>query len=935
MYSRFRVRLLLTIAALCAIVLASCGGGSASSGGAAVGVVVTPTTAATAVVSLLAGNLGGPTFADGSSATARFDTPSGITIDGSGNLYVADSGNDIIRKITPAGVVSTFAGTLDTSGTQDGSGTAANFSNPQGLAVDKSGNIYVADSGGDTIRKITPTGTVTTLAGLAGAAGYLDTTPSEPIAEFDGPSGLAVDASGNVYVADTLNNVIREITTAGAVVTVAGTAPSSNSATNAGSADGAAASSSFKNPTGIAVDALGNIYVADTGNGTIRKISTLGTVSTIAGSAGLTGSSDGSGSAALFSNPSGITIDSSGNLDVTDGNTIRHIVTSSSPAVVTTVAGSRTASGSANGAGTVATFNGPRSIVADSAGNLYVTDTQNDAIRRINSALVVSTLAGSLPPFSESGQPGATDGARSAASFYLPVGLTVDASGNVYVADDFNAIIRSVSPTGVVKTIAGLADNQGIANGPGVAARFTSPVGVAADSAGNLYVADTYNCVIRKITPAGQVTTLAGSAGTIGSTDGQGSAARFDGPSGIAVDSNGTIYVSDSGNATIRKITPGGLVSTLAGSPGAGGSTDGQGAAATFTNPFGLAVDSSGNIYVADTYNDNIRKITPSGLVSTVAGVAQQAGSSDGLATSASGSGPLATFNHPNGAAVDSAGNIFVADTNNDTVREITTAGQVITVAGSAGVQGVVLGTGGTLSEPEGIAVDSADNLYVTSENSVVEINFATAPTVALTTSASSVYLGNSTTLNWWSSSNTTACTASGAWSGSEGATGTLNVQPSAIGTSTYTLSCTGPGGSSSQSVAVAVTAPPPVPAVTTFSATPSAITLGQSTTLSWTTANASSCTASGSWGGGEVTDGSYIATPATTGVQTYNLTCNGAGGASPTASTAVTVNAAASTTTSSTSTSTSTSSSGHGGAAGLDLLTALGLLGLLRRRLR
>ena len=188
-----------------------------------------------------------------------------------------------------------------------------------------------------------------------------------------------------------------------------------------------------------------------------------------------------------------------------------------------------------------------------------------------------------------------------------------------------NDTIRKITPAGVVTTFAGTAGQSGSADGTGAAARFTNPEGTAVDGAGNVYVADTFNDTIRKITPAGVVTTLAGTAGQGGSADGTGAAARFAFPTGVAVDGAGNVYVADTDNDTIRKITPAGVVTTLAGTAGQSGSADGTGAAARFNSPFGLAVDGAGNIYVADEDNDAIREITPAGVVSTLAGTAGQA----------------------------------------------------------------------------------------------------------------------------------------------------------------------------------------------------------------------------------------------------------------------------------------------------------------------
>ena len=301
----------------------------------------------------------------------------------------------------------------------------------------------------------------------------------------------------------------------------------------------------------------------------------------------------------------------------------------------------------------------------DSAGNIYVADAGNDTIRKITPAGVVSTLAGSP------GQAGSADGTGSAARFNSPEGVAVDSAGNVYVADTGNDTIRMITPAGVVTTLAGTPGKAGSNDGAGSAALFNSPEGVAVDSAGNIYVADTGNDTIRMMMPGSPYSTMTwGTAGKPGSADGPGIDALFNRPEGVAVDSAGNVYVADTGNDTIRKITASammvGMTTTLAGSPDQPGSVDGTGSAALFDSPEGVVVDSAGNVYVADTGNDTIRMIMSGSMVMTLAGTAGQSGSVDGT-------GSAARFSGPEGVAVDSAGNVYVADTGNDTIRKLST----------------------------------------------------------------------------------------------------------------------------------------------------------------------------------------------------------------------------------------------------------------------
>ena len=323
----------------------------------------------------------------------------------------------------------------------------------------------------------------------------------------------------------------------------------------------------------------------------------------------------------------------------------------------TTLAGLALNAGTTDGTGSAARFSLPSGVGVDSAGNVYGADTFNHTIRKVTPGGVVTTLAGLAGVF------GSTDDTGSAARFYFPHGVAVDSAGNVYVADTDNHTIRKVTSVGTVSTLAGQAGSNGSSDGTGSAARFKNPRGVAVDSAGNVYVTEYGNHTIRMVTPGGVVTTLAGLAGSFGSSDGTGSAARFNGPAGVGVDSAGNVYVADSVNHTIRMVTPGGVVTTLVGLAGSLGSSDGTGSAARFHYPSGVAVNSAGNVFVGDTYNHTIRKIAPGAGVTTIGGLAGSLGSSDGT-------GSVARFRYPYGVAVDNADNVYVADAENHTIRK-------------------------------------------------------------------------------------------------------------------------------------------------------------------------------------------------------------------------------------------------------------------------
>ena len=632
--------------------------------------------------------------ADGPREAARFSSPFDVTVDNAGNLYVADTDNHTVRKITPDGMVTTLAGLAGVSGSTDGVGSAARFYHPEGITVDIFGNVYVADTDNQTIRKITPGGLVTTLAGVAGSNGNMDGIGRA--ASFNWPSGVAVDGTGNVYVTEIFNYDVRKITPAGVVTTLAGQAGSS------GNADGLGSDARFTDPGGVAVDAWGNIFVADTYNDRICKITPAGMVTTLRMA---------DGTAAYFYRPQKLGLDVVGNVYVSDS--LNHRILRLTTAGDLTTFANLPIDLPLEDPASVPYADG---VAVDALGNVYVADTGNSAVRKITQSGVMTTVAGFGPGF------GSTDGVGSVARFFYPAGVAADGAGNVYAADMANHTIRKIAPGGIVTTLAGLARSSGDADGTGSAARFNSPSAVAVDAVGNVYVADTGNGTIRKLTPAGVVSTLAGLAGSSGNIDATGSAARFSLPQSLAADAAGNVYVADihqplqnflrwSYYSEIRKITAGGEVTTLAtlsevpglvppppaalslaidragnllaadfytsviwrisvdgtasifaGTPTVygGDSVDGTGAAARFTALSGIAVDAAGSVYVADCHA--IRRIAPGGVVTTLAGVSELFGSADGT-------GSAARFNAPSGIAVDNAGRLYVADTDNQTIR--------------------------------------------------------------------------------------------------------------------------------------------------------------------------------------------------------------------------------------------------------------------------
>jgi len=681
--------------------------------------------------------------ADGTGAAARFSGPSGVAADNQGNVYVTDSGNNTIRKITPAGIVTTIAGLAGAKGSADGIGTNASFNLPTGIAVDTNEILYVADEFNDTIRKITPVGTnwmVSTLAGQVGVANWADGLGTNAL--FSTPAAIAVDVAGNVYVADTANDVIRQINSFGFVSTIAGQPH------HPGSANGTNNGAQFYMPYGITVDAATNIYVSDTINETVRKIVPVDAgwaVSTIAGQVLVSGSNDGVGTNAQFNGPVGIAVSGGTNLFLADNNddTIRKLALTGTNWTVSTVAGLVGVYGDADGATNNARFHSPIEVAADGAGNVYVADNNNNEIRKITASGLVSTFAGVST--------GSTDGPGTNALFWSTAAVALDPQGNVYVADYYNCTIRKIATNGVVSTIAGLAGNIGGADGTNSDARFYYPSDIALDNGGSLYVADAYNSTIRRITPVGTnwvTRTIAGQAQVYGIQDGTGTNAFFYVPAGIAVDAKTNIYVTDNYGMVVRKLAPVGtdwVVTTIAGLPYTSGSSNGIGTNAMFYFPRGLAVDNASNVYVADSENNSIRKLTPVGtnwLVSTLAGVAS-------IRDSADGTGTNAHFFFPDDVTLDAAGHLYVMDTYNQTIRKMTLVGTswvVTTVAGQVGVTGSAdgLGTNALFNYAQSAAFDSAGNIYVAdTHNSTIRLGQVVFPSLQI------VPAGNQAILSW------------------------------------------------------------------------------------------------------------------------------------------------------------------------------------------
>jgi len=617
------------------------------------------------MVSTVAGDVHISGSTDGNALGSWLNSPTSVAVDAAGNVFVADYKNNKIKKITPSGVVSTFAGS-GAAGSTDGTGIAASFNGPKGLAIDRFDMLYVADEGNNKIRKITPAGVVSTYSGT-GALGSNDA--SNTYATFYHPQALAINYNLQICVTQS-NNKIRVIPNGGNVYTIDGS----------GMYGGGTWSTDSLSLGGIAIDNTGFIYISDYTKNKIRKISPSGDLTTLAGT-GVAGQNNGPKASATFDKPMGLVLNATGDIYVANynQNVIRKITAAG---MVSNYIGN---SSGFNDSPLDVDFNGPYGVAIDAAGNIYVADYNNHAVRKINLSKETITIAGS-------GSPGDNDLLIPSASFNMPYGLAVDDSTNIFVADAGNNKIRKITPSGIVSTFAGSGDG-GYTDGIGAFASFSAPKGVAFDKSHNLFVVDADNNLIRKITPAGEVSTFAGS-GNSGSANGTGTAASFNSPFGIAIDTSNNLYITDQANNMVRKITPTGEVSTLAGSTTAG-STNGIGSAASFDSPYGVAVDAQGNIYVSDA--NNLRKIAPAGDVTTF----------------------VSGLNSCIGITVDPNGYLYLGSvlgyiyrvSPSGTLEVIVTSKYMTQITGSTNIDGSA--SNASFYTPVGMSMDASSNLYI------------------------------------------------------------------------------------------------------------------------------------------------------------------------------------------------------------------------------
>ncbi len=716
-------------------------------------------------ISTVAGNgTAGSTGDGGAASSAELNLPAGVTFDSAGNYYIAEFDGNRVREVTSAsGIITTVAGTGTAGYSGDGGqATSAQLHSPNAVALDGAGNLYIAEYGNNRIRKVTvANGVITTVAGN-GTAGYSGDGGQATSAELNAPTLAVVDGAGNIYIADRGNSRIRKVTVATGVITTA----AGNGVAGYSGDGGQATSAELNLPQGIALDGSGNLYIADSSNNRIREANiSSGVITTVAGNGtgGYAGDNGGATSAEI-SGPYDVALDSAGNFYLSDGGNFRIRKVNIGSGIITTVAGDGTIGDSGDGGTAMgAELNAPVGMAFDGAGNLYFADINNNVVRRLAlSTTFASTAVGSSSAAENfflqatsaetltSIIAGQSQGSKQEYGLGAITGCTVNgstsnASGTVCtVPITFspaypgvrNVPLSAVTGAGTVKfglsgtglgplaamtpgiisTVAGNGTAGETGNGgASISAELNGPNRLAVDSAGNIYIADSVGNVIRKVAAAtGFISTVAGNGNSTYSGDGGAATSAGMNPNGVEVDGAGNIYIADFGNGRVRKVTAAtGIISTFAGNGIQGFSGDGGLATnAKLNSPAYVVLDNAGDIYIADYNNNRIRKVSAAtGIITTIAGNGTRADAGDGgAATSAELNGPVAV-------AIDASGNFYIAEYMGSRIRKVTSAtGIIATVAGNG--TGGASGDGGVaisaeLNIPQGLALDAAANLYI------------------------------------------------------------------------------------------------------------------------------------------------------------------------------------------------------------------------------
>ena len=639
---------------------------------------------------------------DGGPATsAELASPAAVAVDGEGRVFVADTDNDCIREIDLDGTITTIAGSPGVAGFSGDGGAAilAQLSGPEGVAVDGLGRVFVADTGNNRIRRIAIDGTIATIAGTA-TAGYNGDARAATSAELAGPAGVAIDDQGRVLVADTGNARVRRIDGTGTISTVAG-----NGSAGYGGDGGPATSAMLAAPVAVAVEPSGRIAIADAANQVIRVVAADGTIATAAGQAQMPGfgGDGGQATAARLAFPIGVAIDGAGRIAIGDTANQRVRLVAADGTISTAAGTGAFGFGGDGQQATSAELANPFDVALDASGRIYIVDTDDHRVRRIEADGQLTTVAGTgIGGFSGDGGP------ATSAQLQDPEGIAIDAMGRIYIADSFNNRVRRIELDGTIDTIAGTgAQGFGGDGGPATAAKLAHPNGVAFDATGRIYIADTYNNRVRRIEPDGTIDTIAGTGASGYNGDGMAaSSAELSFPYRLVFDPSGRLVMSDTGNQRIRRIEADGTISTIAGDGSTGfGGDGGPATSAELAGPYGLAFDATGRLLIADNINNRIRRIALDGTISTIAGTGGQGGNGDaGPATTAEIAAPI-------GLVIDAMGRIVFADSRTNRIRRIETDGTITTIAGAVDPEDIGPVASARLVDTQAIAIGAAATL--------------------------------------------------------------------------------------------------------------------------------------------------------------------------------------------------------------------------------
>ena len=620
---------------------------------------------------------------DGAVATsAALAAPQNVAFDSAGNMYISDTTNQRVRMVAVGtNIISTFAGT-GFAGSRHTEGHPANqaaIRNPRGIVVDSAGNVYFSDSGNQKVKMVDTTGILHTFAGN-GTAGYKGDGGPANKAELNQPGGLAIDAAGNIYIADTFNNVIRMVNTSGIISTLAGNGKEGFSGDG-----GPATSAELDRPRGVYLDSSLNMYIADTNNRVIREV-VSGTINTIAGNGQLSCNGDGGpATAASIGNPRDVLV-SNGILYISNGGCdhIRDVNLTSG--IINTFAGTKLGYDGEGHPPLSAEFSTPTGLGLDPGGNIIVVDSGNNRVRQITKT--VNTIAGGYT---------GDGGPSTKSALNDPQNIVFDKNRNMFIVEGLGNRVRKVTSGGTISTFAGTGvTGMGGNGGPATSATLNNPLGVAVDTKANVYIADNGNDVIRVVNKAGTISIFAQST-TFGSL------------ASLATDSANNVYAADQGACVIWKVTPQAVITAIAGeinNCGYGG--DGGPATSALLNaPYGVALDSAGNLYIGDTGNNRVRMVNTSGTISTVAGNGTCGYTGNG------GSATAAEICTPLGVQVDSSGNLYIADWRNAVFREV--SGGIITTFAGTGMSGYnhdgELAINANIDGPAAIAIKPTTNV--------------------------------------------------------------------------------------------------------------------------------------------------------------------------------------------------------------------------------